>query len=131
MPPLARMTAKLFRFGGHPYAHQKAACRLQVEKVCLLYEKLWQPVLTSIFAGGLLVAALWTIVSALLLMGWLAALILVSILRLRLAYRYHHASANNQKNPDWLLWFSQSAFLAGCVWGAASITPNKRLFSLL
>ncbi|MBE0464267.1 MAG: diguanylate cyclase domain-containing protein [Halomonadaceae bacterium] len=121
MPPLARMTAKLFRFGGHPYAHQKAACRLQVEKVCLLYEKLWQPVLTSIFAGGLLVAALWTIVSALLLMGWLAALILVSILRLRLAYRYHHASANNQKNPDWLLWFSQSAFLAGCVWGAASI----------
>ncbi|WP_340162382.1 diguanylate cyclase domain-containing protein [Vreelandella songnenensis] len=64
---------------------------------------------------------MWSSVSTGLLLGWFAALVLISTLRLMLAYFYHRATADQQKHSVWLRWFFQAAFLAGGVWGAAAI----------
>ncbi len=67
--------------------------RLRGEKVRLLYDNLWQPVLSSVLAGGLLVAAMWPVVDAALLLGWFTVLVAISGLRLLLAQRFKRLPA--------------------------------------
>ncbi|MDR5900020.1 sensor domain-containing diguanylate cyclase [Halomonas vilamensis] len=100
--------------------HHVTLKRLRSEKVCLLYDKFWQPVLTSVIAAILLVAAMWPVVSAEILLGWLGAVALVSALRLGIAYRYHQLPVMQQQCKRWLWRFSAGAIAAGCVWGAGS-----------
>ena len=66
---------------GFQRAHHVNVKRLHSEKVRLLYDNLWQPVLSSVLAGTLLVAAMWPVVESWILLTWLAALTLVSMAR--------------------------------------------------
>ncbi|NYS59561.1 sensor domain-containing diguanylate cyclase [Vreelandella salicampi] len=100
--------------------HYVTLKRLRSEKVRLLYDKLWQPVLASVVAAILLVAALWPVVSAEILLGWLVSVVVVSGVRLGIAYRYHQLPIMQQQRRRWLWRFSAGAIAAGCVWGAGS-----------
>lgn len=100
--------------------HHVTLKSLRSEKVRLLYDNLWSPVLASVLAGILLVAALWPVVAHWKLSGWLALLVAVSGLRLSLAYRFHRLPALEQRRQRWLRWFSMGAISAGVVWGLGS-----------
>lgn len=101
--------------------HHVTLKRLHSEKVRLLYDNLWQPVLSSVFAGTLLVAAMWPVVASWVLLTWLAVLVFVSIARLALAHYFRRLPAQQQQRRRWLYRFSIGAILAGCVWGASGI----------
>lgn len=101
--------------------HHVTLKRLNSEKVRLLYDKLWQPVLSSVLAGTLLVAAMWPVVESWILLTWLAVLNLVSMARLALAYCFRRLPAQQQHHRRWLYRFSVGAIAAGCVWGAGGV----------
>lgn len=98
--------------------HHVTIKRLHSEKIRLLYDNLWQPVLTSVIAGVLLVAAMWPVVSNWVLLTWLGTLIFVSMARLALAYYFKRLPLVKQQRRRWLYRFSVGAVAAGCVWGA-------------
>ena len=106
---------------GYQRDHHITMQRLRGEKVRLLYDNLWQPVLSSVLAGGLLVAAMWPVVEAWLLLGWFAALTVISVLRLLLAQRFKRLPALQQQRQRWLRWFAIGAIASGCVWGASGV----------
>lgn len=98
--------------------HHVTLKRLNNEKVLLLYDNLWQPVLSSVLAGILLVAAMWPVVESWILLSWLTTLTLVSMARLAMAYYFRRLPAVQQQRRRWLYRFSVGAITAGCVWGA-------------
>lgn len=100
--------------------HHTSVKNLRGEKVRLLYDSVWQPVLASVLAATLLVAALWPVVDNWKLIGWLTLLVAVSAARLGLAYRFQRLSTSQQQRQYWLRWFSVGAIVAGCVWGLGS-----------
>lgn len=96
--------------------------RLAHEQVHLLYERLWQPVLASVLAACLLVAAMWPIMPPMLLASWLAALIGVSGARLWLAWFYQRQPSQQRHRRRWLFRFAWGAGIAGALWGMAGLT---------
>lgn len=101
--------------------HHLTQLRLRGEKVRLLYDNLWQSVLSSVVAGGLLVAAMWPVVDASVLIGWFIALTAISGLRLLLAQRFMRLPAAHQQHRRCLGWFAVGAITSGCVWGATGL----------
>ncbi|WP_311064965.1 diguanylate cyclase domain-containing protein [Halomonas sp. DWK9] len=106
---------------GYQREHHITMQRLRGEKVRLLYDNLWQPILSSVLAGGLLVAAMWPVVDAVLLVGWFSVLAVISVLRLLLAQRFKRLPALQQQRQRWLRWFAMGAIASGCVWGASGV----------
>lgn len=107
--------------------HEHTVKQLRSEKVHLLYENLWQPVVLSVVVAGLLVITLWPVVPATTLLGWLGALSLVSLLRLWLAHYYARLPKEQRQHPRWLWRFAIGTLVVGCVWGAGSFllfTPD-------
>tara|TARA_B100000929_G_scaffold288288_1_gene276515 strand:- start:707 stop:2332 length:1626 start_codon:yes stop_codon:yes gene_type:complete len=119
-PLAATATASGLR-SGYQRDHHLTLQRLRGEKVRLLYDNLWQPVLSSVLAGGLLVAAMWPVVDTPLLLGWFVSLALISTLRLLLAQRFKRLPALQQQRRRWLHWFAMGAIASGCVWGASGV----------
>lgn len=101
--------------------HHLTVKRLHSEKVSLLYGNLWQPVLSSVLAGILLVAAMWPVIPSWVLLTWLAVLILVSMARLVLAFYFRRLPEQQQQRRRWLYRFSAGAILSGCVWGVGGV----------
>lgn len=106
---------------GYHRDHHLTINRLHSEKVRLLYDNLWQPVLSSLLAGALLVAAMWPVVTSWVLLTWLALLVVVSLARLALASYFRRLPALQQRRRRWLYRFSVGAIAAGCVWGAGGV----------
>jgi diguanylate cyclase (GGDEF)-like protein/PAS domain S-box-containing protein len=106
---------------GAPLAASSQHRQLVHEQVRLLYERLWQPVLASVLGACLLVAAMWPLLPATLLIGWLVALVVVSAGRLGLAWYYHCLPASRRRQRRWLYRFAWGTGVAGIVWGAAGV----------
>ncbi|WP_346795422.1 diguanylate cyclase [Halomonas sp. Bachu 37] len=100
------------------YANQK---QLRSEQVRLLYDQLWQPVLASVLASLLLVAAMWPVMDSVVLVGWLVAILTISCVRLGLAYRFYRLPAIRQQQRRWLWRFSLASCVSGVIWGAAGL----------
>ncbi|QPL47133.1 GGDEF domain-containing protein [Halomonas sp. A40-4] len=95
------------------------SCSLISEKVRILYSNLWQPVYAGILGALLLVSIMWEVVAPAVLIGWLVAIIAISLIRLRLASLFLQSDASSQAQPKWIFWFAFTVFVAGCVWGTA------------
>ena len=119
--PLAATAMASGLRSGYQRDHHITMQRLRGEKVRLLYDNLWQPVLSSVLAGGLLVAAMWPVVDAALLLGWFTVLAVISGLRLLLAQRFKRLPALQQQRQRWLRWFAIGAIASGCVWGTSGV----------
>ncbi|WP_404375382.1 diguanylate cyclase domain-containing protein [Vreelandella aquamarina] len=120
IPLAATATASGLR-SSYQRDHHITMQRLRGEKVRLLYDNLWQPVLSSLLAGGLLVVAMWPVADIALLLGWFIALAIISGLRLLLAQRFKRLPARQQQRQRWLRWFAMGAIASGCVWGASGL----------
>lgn len=106
---------------GYHRDHRVNLKHLHSEKVRLLYDNLWQPVLASVLAGILLVAAMWPVVASWVLLTWLGLLIFVSVVRLGMAYHFRRLPVAKQQHHRWLCQFSIGAIVAGCVWGIGGL----------
>lgn len=95
--------------------------QLAGEQVRLLYERLWQPVVSSLLAACLLVTAMWPIVPQGYLLGWLLAIMAVSAGRLALARYYHRMPEARRYQRRWLLRFALGTGLSGLIWGVAGV----------
>lgn len=95
--------------------------QLATEQMHLLYERLWQPVVSSLLAACLLVAAMWPIVSSGYLLGWFLVLLFVSGARLVLAWCYHRQPEAHRRRRRWLLRFALGTALSGLVWGVSGL----------
>ncbi|MDI5983269.1 EAL domain-containing protein [Halomonas sp. M4R5S39] len=91
------------------------------EQVHMLYERLWQPVLCSVLAAVLLVTAMWPVLPAEPLLGWLGAVLVVSGLRLWLARRFQELPGWRRRQRRWLWRFALGTLVAGGVWGIAGL----------
>lgn len=119
-PVASTATASGLR-SGYQRDHHLTLQQLRGEKVRMLYDNLWQPVLSSVLAGGLLVAAMWPVVEGWVLLGWYAALVVVSGLRLALAHRFKRLPIQQQQRHRWLRWFAMGAIVSGVVWGSTGV----------
>ncbi|SDL96500.1 PAS domain S-box-containing protein/diguanylate cyclase (GGDEF) domain-containing protein [Modicisalibacter muralis] len=91
------------------------------EQIRMLYDGLWQPVLASLIGALLLVMALWSVIGHSVLLAWLAAHSVISLLRLWLAIRFHRQTPTEQVRRCWLGWFALGAFAGGLAWGIAGL----------
>lgn len=96
--------------------------QLAHEQVRLLYERLWQPVLSSVLAACLLVGVMWSFMPSNYLLGWLLAMVAVSAGRLWLARCYQRQPAQRRQRRRWLFRFAWGAGMAGGLWGVAGLT---------
>lgn len=110
------------QFDAAPVAVRSYRRQLVGEQVCLLYQRLWQPVLSSVLAAVLLVATMWPIMPPSHLLLWLCALILASGARLWLARCYHREAASQRHPRRWLSRFAWGVAIAGGLWGMAGAT---------
>ena len=92
--------------------------RLDTARVALLFNVARSAYFTSVANAGLLVLVLWGTVAAELLLGWLAALVLLTLARIGLQTRYRRAAALREA-PRWEFLFVSGALGAGAVWAIA------------
>ncbi|MFY0989851.1 putative bifunctional diguanylate cyclase/phosphodiesterase [Halomonas sp. C05BenzN] len=91
------------------------------EQVHMLYERLWQPIVASVLAAVLLVAAMWPVMPVDLLLGWLGAVLVVSGVRLWLARQFQGLPDWRRRQRRWLWRFVLGTVVAGAVWGGAGL----------
>ena len=100
------------------------------EQTRLLYTSALLPIVVSVLAAVLLVVTLWTEIDHRLLLGWLAALTLVSGLRLRILSLYSRQGQDTPANPEyWHLRFLIGNYVAASIWGISAfvIFPEQSL----
>lgn len=131
MPPMSSFVVGSERSGSFSQQgrcdHAHVVVHLRSEKVHLLYENLWQPIVLSVVAAGLLVMILWPVLPVATLLGWFGALCLVSVLRLGLAHCYARLPRAQRQHSRWLWRFAIGTLVSGIVWGAGSFllfTPD-------
>ncbi len=81
------------------------------------------PIVVSVLAAGLLVGTLWTEIDQRILLGWLAALTLVSALRLRILSLYSRAGKDDPATQEhWHLRFLVGNYISASIWGFSAFT---------
>ena len=94
--------------------------RLDSARVAALFNVARAAYFTSVANAALLVLLLWGTVEAPLLLGWLAALALVTVVRVALQTRYRLAPALRTARR-WELLFAAGALASGATWAIAPV----------
>jgi len=96
----------------------KSSESLLFDQLQWLYEQSYSSILTSLLFVAILLSVFWTAVAHSVLFLWVAAMIVVSTLRLLLVYRYQQ----REKYANLMIWqnlFTLGTIAAAMVWGAA------------
>ena len=91
------------------------------EKIRMLYASVWQPVSTGVLAAILLAILEWYMVSSIVLVGWLAAILVVYGLRLVIASLFFRRPSVDQESPLWVYLFALTILATGFVWGIGGV----------
>ncbi len=94
---------------------------LRHEQLRLVYDYLPVSQLVAIINGILLVAVQSIVVKASVLIGWLYALCMVTLVRLLGGVAFRNATAQVQQAPRWRHYAILGAACSGAVWGAAAL----------
>ena len=106
------------RYGAGDADESLSLCDLEAAKVALLYEKLWQPVISSLVVAAFTAAILWSAHPPVAISVWLLSFGVITILRLVLA-RWYQQDAANARQKIWLYIFSAGSLGSAALWGAA------------
>jgi signal transduction histidine kinase/ActR/RegA family two-component response regulator len=90
-------------------------------QVQLLYANTNLAVSVTVLAATILSYLEWGFIRKEVIVSWWVYMILVSVLRGGLAYRYKHAPGEHRDRGYWRFAFAAGAALAGAGWGAAGI----------
>ena len=94
--------------------------QLKFEKVKLLYEVMPLAMLAAVINASVLAYFEWRVVDHALLLGWMAALFIVSAARSLLTYFYYR-SRPEPNQTYWEKYFVIGTLFSGLVWGSASL----------
>ncbi|NNF46743.1 MAG: EAL domain-containing protein [Desulfofustis sp.] len=96
---------------------------IAAEQTRLLYVNALMPIVVSVCAAALMVLILWPKVDNRLLLGWLAALTLISGHRLRILLLYNRQGPGDQANQDyWHFRFLIGTYISALIWGISAFT---------
>jgi len=102
---------------GGPTSSRKE--RIDRERIHLLFEQSGLGVVTTIISALILVFLLRNLIDTAILTGWLAAIFMVSLLRILLVFLYLRKSAP-ENAPRWRRWNIFIVGVAGLIWGSSA-----------
>jgi signal transduction histidine kinase len=94
---------------------------LRHEQLRLVYDYLPASQLVAVINGVLLVAVQSVVIKAPVLIGWLYALCMVTLIRILGGIAFRHAPPAAQQMPRWRHYAILGAACSGAVWGAAAL----------
>lgn len=95
--------------------------KVYAEQVRLLYKPFMLSVVATIISAILLVISQWEVTSHNILLGWLATILIVTLLRALLAYFYKRNNPALQESKRWGYFFIAGLILAGATWGIGAV----------
>jgi signal transduction histidine kinase/CheY-like chemotaxis protein len=113
------MSGPLTRFGLVVETQEQRKEKILAGVMASVYRQVPQSVLVSIVGAFALVVVFWNAMNQNLLMGWFVLILLESLVRVRVAYRFRHAAAVVDQVQRWALRWVVLAVGAGLLWGAA------------
>lgn len=100
-----------------PLSDQTA--EILAEQIKLLYQQSKTAFLAMLFLSLVLVFVLWDVVSTNWLLGWLAAVYLITFIRFLLVWSYFQRKPSVVESVIWGRLFVLGVFFSGLLWGAA------------
>jgi signal transduction histidine kinase/CheY-like chemotaxis protein len=113
------MSGPLTRFGLAVETREQRKEKILAGVMASVYRQVPQSVLVSIVGAFALVMVLWYSMDRNALMSWFMLILLESLARVRVAYKFRHAAQVVDQVQRWAnLWVALAVF-AGSLWGAA------------
>lgn len=91
------------------------------EQTSQLYAAVSNAIIATVINSIILTVVLWPVVESELLLSWLVSLLIVSLLRGIVAYRFKMAAPSSEQTQIWLRQFILGSLAASTIWGASSI----------
>ena len=113
------MSGPLTRFGLVVETQEQRKEKILAGVMASVYRQVPQSVLVSIVGAFALVVVFWNSMNQNLLMGWFVLILLESLVRVRVAYRFRHAAAVVDQVQRWATRWVVLAVAAGILWGVA------------
>lgn len=92
---------------------------VRVDQVMQLYSRFPISAAVTLILATILLFTQWPVIPHLILIGWWAGIVVITILRLLLLYGYHHIQTPTITIETWAAWFLLGTIFAGLAWGAA------------
>lgn len=113
------MSGPLTRFGLVVETQEQRREKILAGVMASVYRQVPQSVLVSIVGAFALVVVFWNSMNQNLLMGWFVIVLLESLVRVRIAYRFRHAVAVVDEVQKWATRWVALAVTSGLLWGVA------------
>jgi signal transduction histidine kinase/CheY-like chemotaxis protein len=113
------VSGPLTRFGLAVETREQRKEKILAGVMASVYRQVPQSVLVSIVGAFALVMVLWNSMNQNLLMGWFVLILLESLARVRVAYRFRHAAQVVDRVQSWARGWVVLAVVAGLLWGVS------------
>jgi len=113
------MSGPLTRFGIAAETREQRQEKILAGVIASVYRQVPQSVLGSIVGGVALVAVFWQTHNQTWLLLWSIALLLESLVRVRMAYAFRRATDSVERVQKWASRWVATSLAAGLLWGAA------------
>jgi signal transduction histidine kinase/CheY-like chemotaxis protein len=113
------VSGPLTRFGLAVETAEQRKEKILAGVMASVYRQVPQSVLVSIVGAFALVMVLWYSMNQNLLMGWFMLILLESLARVRVAYKFRHAAEVVDQVQRWARRWVVLAVVAGALWGVA------------
>lgn len=94
---------------------------IRAEQTKLLFHALPVAAIASVINALILVFVQWGVIEHSILFVWLAVFLMITALRLLLAYSYHKNSDKAISDVNWATWFIIGAICSGFAWGSTAV----------
>lgn len=115
------MSGPLTRFGIDSESREQRQEKILAGVIASVYRQVPQSVLGSAVLSFALVAAFWNTHDQNLLIAWFIAMLIESLVRLRVARGFSHSSETVERVHTWAGWWVALAASAGVLWGTAGV----------
>jgi signal transduction histidine kinase/CheY-like chemotaxis protein len=115
------MSGPLTRFGIDSESREQRQEKILAGVIASVYRQVPQSVLGSIVLGFALVAVFWNTHNQNVLVAWFTAMLVESLVRLRIARAFTKSTDAFERVHTWASWWVALAASAGVLWGAAGV----------
>ncbi|MDZ7653285.1 MAG: hybrid sensor histidine kinase/response regulator [Burkholderiaceae bacterium] len=115
------MSGPLTRFGIDSESREQRQEKILAGVIATVYRQVPQSVLGSIVLGFALVAVFWNTHNQNVLVAWFTAMLIESLVRLRIARAFAKSTDAFARVHTWASWWVALAASAGVLWGAAGV----------
>lgn len=115
------MSGPLTRFGIDSESREQRQEKILAGVIASVYRQVPQSVLGSIVLGFALVAVFWNTHNQNVLIAWFIAMLVESLVRLRIARSFAASRETVEKVHTWASWWVALSASAGVLWGTAGV----------